>query len=117
MTSIPIDQDELQAAAHASLRAHPISEAAQALVSELTGTVNAHALATGARKNKRKSTSDKLEYVRIFHNGDDPQFFWNMGGRLYSQHFAESYQVMNADNDHCEPRACEHDAKGGEHHE
>ena len=24
-------------------------------------------------------------------------FFWNMGGRLYSQHFAESYQVMNAD--------------------
>ncbi|TWI60490.1 hypothetical protein IQ16_07610 [Bradyrhizobium huanghuaihaiense] len=36
-------------------------------------------------------------YVRIFHNGDDPCFSWNMGGRLYSQHFADSYQVMSAD--------------------
>jgi len=25
-------------------------------------------------------------YVRIFQNGDDPHFRWNMGGRLYSQH-------------------------------
>jgi hypothetical protein len=36
-------------------------------------------------------------YVRIFHNGDNPRFFWNMGGRLYSQHFTDSYQVMNAE--------------------
>lgn len=35
--------------------------------------------------------------MRIFHNGDDPRFFWNMGGRLYSQHFSESYQVMSAE--------------------
>jgi hypothetical protein len=63
MTAISINQDELQAAAHASLRAHPISDEAEALVSELTGTVNAHALATGTRKNKRKSTSDKLKYA------------------------------------------------------
>jgi hypothetical protein len=35
-------------------------------------------------------------YVRIFHNGDDPLFKWNLGGRLYSQHFSESYQVMSA---------------------
>jgi hypothetical protein len=36
-------------------------------------------------------------YVCIFHNGDDPRFLWNMGGRLYSQHFTDSYQVMGAD--------------------
>jgi hypothetical protein len=36
-------------------------------------------------------------YVRLFHNGDNPRFFWNMGGRLYSQHFTDSYQVMSAD--------------------
>jgi hypothetical protein len=35
-------------------------------------------------------------YVRIFHNGDDPDFDWDMGGRLYSQHFKDSYQVCNA---------------------
>jgi hypothetical protein len=34
-------------------------------------------------------------YVRIYHNGDDPNFFWNMGGRLYSQHTKDSYQVKN----------------------
>jgi hypothetical protein len=33
-------------------------------------------------------------YIRIFHNGDDPYFDWNLGGRLYSQHFTESYQVF-----------------------
>ena len=33
-------------------------------------------------------------YVRIFHNGDDPHFYWNLGGRLYSQHFSESYQIL-----------------------
>jgi hypothetical protein len=36
-------------------------------------------------------------YVRIFHNGDDPYFDWNLGGRLCSQHFSESYQVLSAD--------------------
>jgi hypothetical protein len=36
-------------------------------------------------------------YVCIYHNGDDPRFFWNMGGRLYSQHFADSYQVMSGE--------------------
>jgi hypothetical protein len=36
-------------------------------------------------------------YVRIFHNGDDPRCFWNMGGRLYSQHFTDSYQVMGGE--------------------
>jgi hypothetical protein len=33
-------------------------------------------------------------YIRIFHNGDDPGFDWDKGGRLYSQHFTDSYQVM-----------------------
>ena len=37
-------------------------------------------------------------YVRIFSNGDDPDFEWNAGGRFYSQHFVESYQVK--DNEH-----------------
>jgi hypothetical protein len=32
-------------------------------------------------------------YVRIFQNGDDPDFNWNKGGRLYSQHSKGSYQV------------------------
>jgi hypothetical protein len=36
-------------------------------------------------------------YIRIFHNGDDPHFNWNLGGRLYSQRFSESYQVMSAE--------------------
>jgi hypothetical protein len=35
-------------------------------------------------------------YIQIFHNGDDPDFRWNMGGRLYSQHFSDSYQVLSA---------------------
>jgi hypothetical protein len=36
-------------------------------------------------------------YVRLFHNGDNPRFLWNMGGRLYSQHFTDSYQVMSSE--------------------
>jgi hypothetical protein len=35
-------------------------------------------------------------YVRIFNNGDDPAFDWNMGGRLYSQFYSESYQVRSS---------------------
>jgi hypothetical protein len=36
-------------------------------------------------------------YVRIFSNGDDPDFEWNKGGRFYSQHFSDSYQVMSGE--------------------
>ncbi|MCU1340481.1 MAG: hypothetical protein JWO19_6062 [Bryobacterales bacterium] len=63
MTFIPFDQEELQAATYATLRAHPISEQAQALVSTLAGMLDNHALATGARQNKRKSTAEKLGYA------------------------------------------------------
>jgi hypothetical protein len=63
MTFIPFDQDELQAATYATLRAHPISEQAEALVSTLAGMLDNHALATGTRKNKRKSTAEKLDYA------------------------------------------------------
>jgi hypothetical protein len=63
MTFVPFDQDELQAATYASLRAHATSEAAQAFVSTLAGMLDNHALATGARKNKRKSTAEKLDYA------------------------------------------------------
>src|SRR6266542_5197101 len=31
-------------------------------------------------------------YVRIFQNGDQPGFNWDLGGRLYSQPSALSYQ-------------------------
>jgi hypothetical protein len=63
MMSIPVDQEELQSATYASLRAHPISAEAEALVSTLADTLDDHALATGARKNKRKSTAGKLDYA------------------------------------------------------
>jgi len=36
-------------------------------------------------------------YVRIFSNGDDPDFEWDKGGRFYSQHFTDSYQVMGSE--------------------
>ncbi|MGH6713002.1 MAG: hypothetical protein ACREEK_29120 [Bradyrhizobium sp.] len=36
-------------------------------------------------------------YIRIFQNGDDPDFDWNKGGRLYSQPFTESYQVKSSE--------------------
>jgi hypothetical protein len=36
-------------------------------------------------------------YVRIFSNGNDPDFEWDKGGRFYSQHFTESYQVMSSE--------------------
>lgn len=35
-------------------------------------------------------------YIRIFQNGDDPDFEWNKGGRLYSQHLTGSYQVLSS---------------------
>jgi hypothetical protein len=57
------NKEELQAATYASLRAHPTSEEAKALVSTLAAMVDDHALATGARKNKRKSTAEKLDYA------------------------------------------------------
>lgn len=61
--SFSIDQEDLQAATHAALRAHPISEEAEVLVSTLAGMVNEHALASGARKNKRKGTAERLDYA------------------------------------------------------
>jgi hypothetical protein len=63
MTFIPFDQDEFRSATYASLRAHAISEEAKALVSTLAAMVDSHALATGSRKNKRKSTAEKLDYA------------------------------------------------------
>jgi hypothetical protein len=56
-------QEELQSATYAGLRAHPTSEDAEALVNTLAAMVNDRALATGARRNKRKSTAEKLNYT------------------------------------------------------
>src|SRR5580698_3505959 len=63
MTFAPFDQHELQGATYAALRAHPITEQATALVTTLARVLDDHALATGARKNKRKSTAEKLDYA------------------------------------------------------
>src|SRR5581483_3763807 len=63
MTSTTINEEELRAARYASLRAHPISHAAEALVGTLASMVEEHELATGTRKNKRKSKADTLKYA------------------------------------------------------
>jgi hypothetical protein len=63
MTPLSIDQEELRSATYASLRAQPTSEEAKALVNTLAAMVDSHALATGARKNKRKTTAEKLDYA------------------------------------------------------
>jgi hypothetical protein len=61
-------------------------EAMEASIHELNAFIAQHTLRGGLHQG----------YVRIFQNGDDPNFSWNKGGRLYSQPFAESYQVMSA---------------------
>jgi hypothetical protein len=63
MTSISVSQEELQAATCATLRAHATSEQAKALVAKLASMVEEHSIATGLRKNKRKTTAGKLEYA------------------------------------------------------
>lgn len=57
------NKEELRAAAYATLRAHPISEQAEAVVSTLAGMLDDHALKTGARKNKRNTTAEKQDYA------------------------------------------------------
>jgi hypothetical protein len=57
------NEDELQAATYATLRAHATSEQANALVARLASMVEEHGIATGLRKNKRKATAGKLEYA------------------------------------------------------
>jgi hypothetical protein len=63
MTSIPVDQEELQAARHAALRAHPTSEQAKALVAKLSAMVEEHTIQAGLRQRKRRDTVGKLEYA------------------------------------------------------
>jgi hypothetical protein len=56
-------QEELQAATHATLRAHATTEEAKALVAKLAAMVEDHGLGAGSRKNKRKDTAEKFEYA------------------------------------------------------
>lgn len=63
MTSIPVDQKELQAASYASLRAHATSEQAKALVAKLSSMVEERTIQIGLRKKKRRDTAGKLEYA------------------------------------------------------
>ena len=47
-------QEELQAATHATLRAHATSDEAKALVAKLAAMVENHGVSTGSRKNRRR---------------------------------------------------------------
>jgi hypothetical protein len=60
---MPVDQEALQAASYAALRAHVTSEEAVALVAKLSSMVEDHTIQSGLRKNKRKDTAGKLEYA------------------------------------------------------
>jgi hypothetical protein len=63
MTPAQFDQEELQAATYASLRAHATSEQAKALVAKLSSMVEEHTIQTGSRERKRRGTAGKLEYA------------------------------------------------------
>lgn len=62
----------------------PVVKGMENAISELNVFFAKHPLRGGVHQG----------YIRIFQNGDDPDFDWNKGGRLYSQPFAESYQSM-----------------------
>ena len=64
----------------------PVVEEMETSIHELNEFFAKHTLRGGLHQG----------YIRIFQNGDDPDFNWNKGGRLYSQPFVESYQVMSA---------------------
>ena len=64
----------------------PVVEEMETSIHELNEFFAKHTLRGGLHQG----------YIRIFQNGDDPEFNWNKGGRLYSQPFVESYQVMSA---------------------
>src|SRR4029077_20332107 len=57
------NQEELQAATHATLRAHATSDEAKALVTKLAAMVEDHGIAVGSRKNRRGRTAEKLKYA------------------------------------------------------
>jgi hypothetical protein len=52
-----INREELQAATHATLRAHAITDEAKALVAKLAAMVEDHGISAGSRKNRRKGTA------------------------------------------------------------
>jgi hypothetical protein len=56
-------QEKLLTASYATLRAHPTSEQAKALVAKLSSMVEEHTIQTGLRERKRRSTAGKLEYA------------------------------------------------------
>jgi hypothetical protein len=58
-----LDQSELQAATHATLKAHATSDEAKALVAKLAAMVEDHGISAGSRQNRRKGTAGKLEYA------------------------------------------------------
>lgn len=60
---IMINREELQAATYATLRAHPTSEQAQALVAKLASMVEEYTIHAGLRERKRRDTAGKLQYA------------------------------------------------------
>ncbi|MFL5237795.1 MAG: hypothetical protein ACJ8EL_09375, partial [Rhizomicrobium sp.] len=65
----------------------PAVKGMEHVISELNEFLRKHTLRRGVHHG----------YIRIFHNGDDPDFDWDKGGRLYSQHFTDSYQAMSSE--------------------
>jgi septation ring formation regulator EzrA len=63
ISQVMVDQQELQAATHATLRAHAITDEAKALVAKLATMVEDHGISAGLRKNRRKGTAGNLEYA------------------------------------------------------
>ncbi len=63
MTSVPINQEALQSASYAALRAHPTSEPAKALTAKLATMVEEYTIKAGLRQRKRRDTAGKLEYA------------------------------------------------------
>jgi hypothetical protein len=81
----------------------PVVEEMETSIHELNESFAKHTLRGGLHQG----------YIRIFQNGDDPDFNWNKGGRLYSQPFVESYQVMSAKRRARRIRSCSGRARQG----
>jgi hypothetical protein len=63
MTPARLDQEELQAASYAALRAHPTTDQAKALVAKLASMVEEHTITAGLRERKRRGTANRLHYA------------------------------------------------------
>jgi hypothetical protein len=92
---LQLNQEELQAATNATLRAHATSEEAKAVVRKLAAMVEDHSLGAGSRKYKRKGMAEKFEHATgAFlanllrpYSGDEPE----PNGWVYRSMHAKSF--------------------------